>query len=130
MPSTLTGLRYHPHAYQFIFAALRHTQQVLGRDAEAEQESVDSHISGAELLAGIREFALDQFGLLARTVFNGWGVHATEDFGHIVFELVERGEMRKTEHDHIHDFVDVYNFEDAFDRAYQIDCSTAFERHF
>lgn len=127
---TLAGLNYHPHAYQFIFDALQHTQKILGRRAEVSENRApeDSHISGAELLEGIRQLALKNFGLMARTVFNGWGVQTTEDFGRIVFELVERGEMRKTPHDHIHDFVDVYDFEEALDRAYAIDFSTAFQR--
>ena len=91
-----------------------------------EQELEEAHISGAELLEGIRQFAKTQFGGMAKTVFNQWGLTATEDFGRIVFELVERGDMRKTENDQIDDFVDIYDFEDAFHRDYQIDTSKAF----
>lgn len=121
-------LKYHPNAYQFIFAALRYTQQELGRGIESEsEEAPDAHISGTELLEGIRQFALQEFGLLARTVFRGWGIEQTEDFGRVVFELVERGEMRKTENDQLSDFVDVYEFAQAFDEAYKIDCSVAFQ---
>jgi uncharacterized repeat protein (TIGR04138 family) len=126
MQSTASRLKYHPNAYQFIFAALRHTQQILGKQMNPEQLTADAHISGPQLLEGIRQLGLQEFGLMTRTVFNGWGVHNTEDFGRIVFELVERGEMRKTEHDHIHDFVDVYEFDTALDGTYQIDCSSAF----
>lgn len=121
-------LKYHPNAYQFIFAALRYTQQELGRGIESESdESKDAHISGAELLEGIRQFGLQEFGLMARTVFRGWGIERTEDFGRVVFELVERGEMRKTENDQLSDFVDVYEFTTALDGAYKIDCSVAFK---
>lgn len=129
MPTTASaGLKYHPNAYPFIFAALRFTQQMLGKNTEPEQMSADAHISGEELLEGIRQLGLREFGLMARTVFGGWGVFSTEDFGRIVFELVERGEMRKTDSDQITDFVDVYDFADAFDDRYQIDCSAAFRR--
>lgn len=127
MPTTTSRrLKYHPNAYQFIFAALRHTQQMLGKAMDPEQLAADAHISGEQLLEGIRELGLQEFGLMTRIVFNGWGVHSTEDFGRIVFELIERGEMRKTENDHIHDFIDVYDFGEALDGSYQIDCSSAF----
>ena len=126
MPTTATPqLQYHPNAYQFIFAALRYTQQTLGRTTDTDNTS-DAHISGKELLEGIRRLALKDFGLMAETVFKGWGITSTEDFGRVVFELVERGEMRKTDRDHLSDFIDVYQFSKAFD-GYKIDCSEAFK---
>src|SRR5262245_40509624 len=90
----LTELRYHPNAYDFVFSALRRTQQRLGRSQAHGPDDERAHISGQELLEGIREFALERFGLMARTVFHCWGVHGTDDFGRMVFELIERGEMR------------------------------------
>lgn len=116
--------RYHHNAYPFVFAALKHTQEALGR-ADAEHEE-GAHISGAELVEGIRDFAHRQFGLMTLPVFDRWGIRSTEDFGRIVFELVERGEMRKTDRDTIHDFYDVYDFDEAFDTGYAIDTSGAF----
>jgi len=118
--------RYHPNAYQFVYQALRFTQQSLDRAVPKGHVPDDAHISGTELLEGIREFGLGQFGLLTRLVFRRWGVRATEDFGRIVFELVERGEMSKTDRDQINDFVDVYDFEGVFDREYRIECGKAF----
>ncbi len=127
MPTTASsGLRYHANAYQFIFAALRYTQQSLGKSSDPQGDESDAHITGRELLEGIRLLGQQDFGLMARTVFRGWGVTSTEDFGKIVFELVERGEMRKTDRDNLHDFVGVYKFEDALDGTYKIDCSVAF----
>ena len=126
--STTRRLRYHHNAYQFVFAALRHTQQRLGRMAVSHgPDEEDAHISGQELLAGIREFALEQFGLMTISVFRQWGIESTDDFGRIVFELVERGEMRKTERDRLSDFSDVYDFAEVFDRRYRIDTGHAFE---
>ena len=91
----------------------------------AEEES--AHISGKELLEGVRLLAQEKYGLLAQTVFRSWGVESTGDFGRIVFELVERGEMRKTERDQLADFVDVYDFHEAFDQNYTIDVRNAFK---
>lgn len=68
------------------------------------------HVSGQELCEAIRCYALDQYGLLAKSVLNEWGVHSTGDFGEIVFNLIEIGQMRKTDSDRREDFNDVYDF--------------------
>ncbi len=115
---------YHADAYQFVFAALQYSQKKLGRDRNSFRTG---HISGPELLDGIREMALRHFGLMSRTVLGYWGVHSTEDIGCIVFELIETGRMRKTDDDRLDDFVDVYDFTKAFDDDYVIDTSTAFQ---
>ena len=131
--STPSRLRYDTGAYRFVFEALQYTQEKLrkphGRmpDSEADEaEDEAAHISGQELLQGIRRLALKRFGLMAQTVFHTWGVRNTSDFGRIVFELVDRGEMRKTERDSLEDFVDVYEFDAAFDHDYRIETSAAF----
>ena len=74
-------------------------------------------ITGRELLLGIRQYGLEQFGALARPVFGHWGVRTTEDFGRIVFGLVESRLLRKTEEDRLDNFRDVYLFEEAFGPA-------------
>ncbi|MCA9035247.1 MAG: hypothetical protein KDA91_08960 [Planctomycetaceae bacterium] len=114
---------YHANAYRFVFSALRFTQEQLGRDREREETG---HISGPELLDGVRQLALQHFGMMAVPVFNSWGIHSTDDFGHIVFELIERGEMRKTEHDQLSDFFGVFDFHKAFMDDYSIDTSSVF----
>jgi uncharacterized repeat protein (TIGR04138 family) len=119
-------VRYHPNAYQFVYQALRFTQQCLNRAVSPGREKEEAHISGTELLDGIRAFALDQFGLMTRTVFRCWGIRSTDDFGQIVFELVERGEMSKTDRDQLSDFFDVYDFADVFDRDYRVEVKKAF----
>jgi len=119
--------RYERNAYQFVFDALDHTQRRLKRKGRADSDEEAAHISGRELLDGIRSLAVERFGLLTNTVFRTWGVRATDDFGRIVFELVEEGRMRKTDHDRLSDFFDVYNFEEVFDRDYEIDTSKAFQ---
>jgi uncharacterized repeat protein (TIGR04138 family) len=123
-PSAPTPLRYHPQAYFFITEALRQAQELVGKDTAGDEES--AHISGRELLEGVRILALKQYGMMAPVVFRSWGVNATEDFGHIVFELVDRGELRKTEQDQLSDFCEIYTFEDAFQRDYVVDTSKAF----
>jgi uncharacterized repeat protein (TIGR04138 family) len=121
-------LRYHQDAYRFVFDALQFAQDQLKRPRPQDPDDQHAHITGQELCAGIRELAVKRFGLLARTVLAHWGVHSTSDFGRIVFELIDRGEMRKTDRDTLDDFVGIYDFDDAFDRAYAIDTSPAFRR--
>lgn len=118
--------KYHPHAYEFVFAALRFTQEHLPRRPYAAPDDEESHITGQQLLDGIRALALSKFGLLTIPVFRQWGIRSTDDFGRIVFELVERGEMRKTERDHISDFYDVYDFQEVFDEQYAPDLRGVF----
>ena len=98
--------RYRPDAYRFVFEALDFTLKSLGR--------AGGHVSGRELLEGIRDYALDQFGGLAGLAFDQWGVRSTGDVGEIVFNLVEAGLMGKTDSDSREDFHDVYEFSDVF----------------
>jgi uncharacterized repeat protein (TIGR04138 family) len=119
-------LRYHVDAYRFVFESLQFMQEKLQKSRTADADEESAHISGPELLEGIRELGLRRFGLMSRAVFAHWGIQGTEDFGKIVFELVERGEMRKTDRDRISDFYSVYEFADALDLAYEIPTEAAF----
>jgi uncharacterized repeat protein (TIGR04138 family) len=128
-PAT-TPLKYHPDAYRFVDAALRFTQQDLGRmvGAEEEHDEDSAHISGPELLHGIREMAIKEFGMMSMAVFDHWGVKTTDDFGRIVFDFIERGAMRKTDRDQLADFVNVYDFQETFEERYMIDLEEAFTK--
>ena len=102
--------RYKAAAYYFIFDAL---------DWTITRMQKVRHVTGKELLKGIREYAVEHFGFLARTVLAEWGVDRTGDFGEIVFNLVEAGLLSRTEHDTRQDFVDVYDFEEAFELEFR-----------
>jgi len=79
-----------------------------------------SHVSGQELCDAIRRLALQQYGYMAKTVLNNWGLRRTGDFGEIVFNLIRIGQMRKTTQDVREDFNDVYDFETAFREEFKI----------
>ncbi|GAB4549151.1 MAG: hypothetical protein Tsb0013_10170 [Phycisphaerales bacterium] len=102
---------YPPAAYAFVQAGLRHTADRLEREQDASESR---HVSGQELCLGLREYAIKEYGQLARTVLNSWRIFRTEDFGRIVFDLVQVGLLRKTEEDSIADFQGVYDFQEAF----------------
>jgi len=119
--------RYSYEAYEFLFHALHHTQKMLGREppeiAEGQTPlSVDKrhHISGQELLHGVRDLALREFGLMASTVFRQWGIRCTDDFGEMVFNLVGAGLMSKTDEDSRADFHAVYDLDQALVEGYRI----------
>jgi len=97
--------RYKPDAYEFLMLALNFTQKKLKRQG---------HVSGRELVEGMRDFAIEQYGALAKTVLGHWGITKTRDFGNMVFNLIDRKMLGKTEADSIEDFSDVYDFEAAF----------------
>ena len=92
--------RYSVEAYQFVLKSMGCPK---GR-----------HVTGLELLSGIKAYGVEQYGFLAPQVFESWGVKETMDFGHIVFDLVELKVLRTTDEDSIDDFKDVYQFRIAF----------------
>lgn len=124
--------RYHFDAYVFVFEALRYAQEKLGlgrpqpsmadqsAEAEGEESGGERHVTGQELCEAIRQYALQQYGYMAKSVLNHWGVTSTGDFGEIVFNLIEIGQMRKTEHDRREDFENVFDFDTDLTRGYQI----------
>lgn len=97
--------RYKPDSYEFLMQALHFTQNRL---------RVRTHVTGRQLLEGIRKFAIEQYGPMVKTVFKHWGINKTQDFGNIVFNMVERKLLSKTEEDSIADFKDIYDFEAVF----------------
>jgi uncharacterized repeat protein (TIGR04138 family) len=115
--------RYTFEAYEFVFAALSHTQQLLGRAPRTERAVADAecHVSGRELVEGIRHLALREFGLMARVVFKLWGVNCTGDFGEIVFNLVQENLMSKTDQDALEDFRDVYDLDKDLLEGFRIE---------
>lgn len=108
--------RYRLEAYQFLFEALDQTVQLTGKD---EATGAAKHVTGQQLLDGMRRHATQKFGPLAAQVWRTWGVHSTLDWGRIVFNLVESELLRRQETDTIEDFRDGYDFDEVFVRSYR-----------
>lgn len=102
--------RYREEAYEFIREALDFTIKWLSKPSEGPAR----HVSGQELLAGIRTYALKEYGPLTLRVLNYWGLNRCEDFGELVFNLVEEGILGRTEEDTREDFSGGYDFATAF----------------
>lgn len=111
--------RYHLHAYLFLFEAIEFTKtrkrrRQRDRRATRARGPISHHVSGVELCEGARDLLLQQYGLLAITVLNQWGVRSTSDFGEIVYNLIAAGDLEQSDSDSRDDFNDVYDFETAF----------------
>ena len=103
--------RYAKGAYYFIREALDHTLKSLDKNTRKNK----GHVSGGELLEGIRVYAIDRFGPMSKTLLNHWNIKTCKDFGEIVFMLVEYGILGRTDNDSIKDFENGYEFTDAFE---------------
>jgi len=110
--------RYERKAYSFVREGLDQTVRNL-RKADPARAQQSQHVSGRELLEGLRAHALDQFGPLAKTVLESWGVRRCADFGEIVFNLIEYRVFSKTESDRREDFAEVFDFDDAFVKPFR-----------
>ena len=106
--------RYQRDGYIFLHDALDFTTK---QQKKVKGVSV-RHVTGPELLGGVRQYALEEFGPMVMTVFESWGIHSCEDIGHMVFNLIGAGVFGKTEEDSIEDFKNVYDFEEAFVRPF------------
>ncbi len=102
-------------AFEFVRHGLTHTVHHLHGEAKARAEGEACHVSGQQLCWGLRNFAVQRYGLLARTVLAHWNILRTNDFGRIVFAMVESRLMQKTDDDDIRDFDSVFDFLTTFD---------------
>ena len=109
-----TDARFQRDAYGFMREALDFTQKLVGKENQGKVR----HVSGQELLDGLRQYALQQFGPMTITVFEEWGIRNCQNFGDIVFTMVEIGLLAKTDKDTRDDFRQGYDFTDAFRKPF------------
>jgi uncharacterized repeat protein (TIGR04138 family) len=107
--------RYALDAYHFVQEGLNHTLKSLKRGGQHAHR----HVSGQELLHGLREFALKEYGPMSKAVLNEWGIKMTDDFGQVVFNLVNASVLGKNENDSPNDFKNVFTFEEAFVKPFE-----------
>lgn len=101
--------RFDEGAYLFVLASLEFCQRRLDERR---------HITGRELAIACRDLALDRFGVMARLVLEHWGLRSTADLGDVVFTLVDLGLLMSQPTDSRDEFVDVFDFDQAFEREY------------
>jgi uncharacterized repeat protein (TIGR04138 family) len=101
--------RYTIDAYVFVLEALHHTRSIT---------NTKGHVTGRQLLEGIKDLALRRYGSMAKMVFEHWGISKTIDFGNIVINMVNEKILSKTPEDKLDDFDNVYDFDDVFVKEY------------
>jgi uncharacterized repeat protein (TIGR04138 family) len=116
--------RFYRDAYLFVREALDFTQKQITKENRGQVR----HVSGQELLDGIRQLALQQFGPMTATVFEEWGIKNCRDFGEIVFNMVEANLLAKTENDSRNDFQNGYDFDEAFRKPFWPESKMAIEK--
>lgn len=102
--------RYDSRALGFVYEGLNYTTKML-----CEQPG---HITGQQLCQGLAKLALEKWGPLAKMVLNSWQVKTTDDFGQIVYLMIENHWMSCQPEDSIEDFHNVYDFQSAFKDDY------------
>lgn len=105
---------YPAEAFQFVRDGLNRTSQFVHGPGGAGDE--ERHVSGQQLCLGLRDHAIERYGMLALSVLNGWNIHRTDDFGRIVFAMIDAGLFSKSQRDSIEDFRAVFDFQEAFSR--------------
>ena len=110
----LTETRFSLPAYEFVRRSLDHALQRLGRTGQKKP----AHVRGEELLESFRALALREFGPMAKTVLNDWGISTCTEVGEVVFQLVQHGILGKSETDKIDDFQEIYTFREAFESPF------------
>ncbi len=105
--------RFSEEAYEFISDAVIYTTHQIEEHGEKKR-----HITGQELLEGIKDFAITQFGPMAKDVLENWGIHDSLSIGHIVFNMVDHQLLGSTEDDSIDDFKNGFNFQTEFSSSF------------
>ena len=106
--------KYPIDGFIFVQRGLDFTVKGIHGEVEEPDPTVSRHVNGQQLCTGLKEYAIEQYGLMARTVLRSWNINSCDDFGHIVFAMVEADMMQQTDKDTLDDFVGVYDFADAF----------------
>lgn len=112
---------YAYEAYEFVCEAVTFTQKRLGRMPDPDRGSAeDRHVTGAELLRGVCDLALQSFGMMAPLVFKRWNVRTTDDIGRIVFDLIAIGVLSKSDRDAPEDFSNQFELLQALEEGYEL----------
>lgn len=109
--------RYPFEAYDFVYQALGYVQQQM--TLQGQNKDGSRHVSGQQLSEGCRDFALQEYGLMAGIVLKSWNIHATADFGELVYNLISIQMMTRNDTDRKEDFHNVYDLDKAFAEGFR-----------
>lgn len=113
--------RYPYEAYEFVCEAVTYTQEQLGRVPEDDDDpDADYHVCGAELLRGVCELAVEEFGMMAPVVFRQWGLRMTDDIGNLVFNLIRAERLSRSDRDDPDDFAQVFDLDKTLTEGFEL----------
>ena len=95
------------------------------RFSDDDEPIVERHFTGQQLCESIRQYAINQFGYMAKVVLQNWNIDATSCFGDLVYNMIDVEIMKKSKSDRREDFDNVYEFNDVFETDLEINASTA-----
>ncbi|MBD3393350.1 MAG: hypothetical protein GF418_14575 [Chitinivibrionales bacterium] len=106
--------RYGLEAYAFVLSGMEFCRAKTGERR---------HVTGRELSHALAEFAAKQFGPMSWHVLQSWGISTTDDFGYIVYNMIDIQILRKQESDNLKDFFGVLDLPGYYSRqgCYTID---------
>ena len=126
LETVANSTKYPLDAFLFVHRGLDFAaRQIHGDPPDGPEakpaDDASRHVTGQQLCCGLRDYAIREYGLMARSVLKHWRIHKSEDFGHVVFAMIDAGLMRKTDEDTLQDFTDVYDFAYVFAPRLQLD---------
>lgn len=113
--------KYPTDAFYFVRRGLDYTVRRIN-DGNTDGEETHRHVSCRNLCMGLRDYGLEQYGLMAQTVLKRWNITSCEDFGHIVFAMVDAELIRKSDEDKLKDFQNVFSFDEAYNPPIVLEC--------
>jgi len=108
--------RYKMEAFGFLHEGLARAV----RNIYGEKKVPNGHVSGRQLCEGIRDLAIERWGMVAPVVLRKWGINGSIDFGNMVYLLIKHGFMRKTDEDNVEDFRNIFDLDKDFDTSAEI----------
>jgi len=108
------GSSFAVNGYLFVVRALDFLMERIASASGGRR-----HVTGQELSVAVKDLSLGEFGPMARTVLDHWGIRRTDDIGRIVYDLIGAGLLGKTDGDRIEDFSNVYDFEEELVKKFR-----------
>jgi uncharacterized repeat protein (TIGR04138 family) len=105
--------RYCAEAYEFVSNAVTYTAKMLNKSGASK------HISGKELLDGVKVFAQQEYGPLAGEVLRNWGLRDGTSVGNVVFNMVNSHLLGKSDKDSLEDFRIGFDVDKDFPTAFE-----------
>ena len=117
--------RFALETYRFMQEALEYAVCVgATEDSETDDDDVfasddEGHVTGQDLCYAVAEYAVREYGYLAKDVLAQLGLRKTSDIGDVVYNMIRFGFMTKSDRDRREDFDDVFDLGEELKRLFK-----------